>query len=86
MKKIHRKFNFIAALAFPVGAYFLYNYINSGIWKYLGPSLLVLLAFGNLGLSFEKETEHEKKYPPGTGAMIYLQAWKQFWKDSNKKK
>ena len=69
MKKIQRKFNLAASVIFLIGAFFLYDYINAGKWKYIGPCLLVLLAYGNLMISFEKYTDHEKRYPAGTGAI-----------------
>ena len=86
MKKVHRKDNLVASIIFLVGAYFVFDYIDSGKWKYIVPGLFVFISIGNFFMSFEKKTAHEKKYPPGTGAMIYLQGLKQFWKDSNKKK
>ena len=86
MKKIQRKFNLVASVVFLIGAYFLYDYIDAGKWKYIGPCLLVLLAYGNLEVSFEKYTDHEKRYTAGTGAMIYFQGLKQLWKDINKNK
>tara|TARA_B100000242_G_C42718260_1_gene335546 strand:- start:163 stop:423 length:261 start_codon:yes stop_codon:yes gene_type:complete len=86
MKKVHRKLNLITSIFFLIVAYYLYNYIESGKWKYITPCILIFLSIGNFMISFEKYTKHEKKYPDGFGAMIYFQGLKSFFKDINKKK
>lgn len=88
MKKIQKKVNFFISIIFLLGSLFLFNFIDEGKWKYLGPALLIFLSFANLLYSFEKYTDHEKRYPAGFGAIIYLQGLKQLWKDikNNKEK
>ena len=88
MKKIHKVGNFLTSIVFLISSFFLYNFIDEGKWKYLGPALLIFLSIANLLYSFEKYTDHEKKYPPGFGAILYYQGLKQLWKDikNDKKK